>query len=272
MTVPTAVLVTGASAGIGRAAALEYAARGRPVALLARRRERLEAIADSIRDSGGTASIHVCDVGDRASLRKAVAAAEAALGPLGTCVANAGFGYLGPLATMGDEDVDRMLRVNLAGAIDTVRAVLPGMIRRRRGRIALVSSVLGKVSVPACALYCATKWALVGFARALRPEVAPFGVTVTTICPGRTSSEFFDVWKVRTVLGWMNRRPQMSHTPEAVARALVAATEAGRREATVGFANRLVVAALSLCPGTSERLLGRAVAKDVAESTLRDLR
>lgn len=271
MTSPGAVLVTGASSGIGRAVALEYAASGRPVALVARRRERLEAIADSIRDGGGKASIHACDVGDREALRRAVRAAEAALGPVGTCVANAGIGHLGPLAAMTDADVDRMLRVNLHGALETVRAVLPSMIARRRGRIALVSSVLGKTAVPASALYCATKWALVGLGRALRPELAPFGITVTTVCPGRTETEFFETMKVAALRSYLGRRKGTGHTAEAVARTAVAATEAGRREVTVGLMNRLTVAAVNLCPGTAEFALGRLLGREMTEATLKGI-
>lgn len=265
------VLVTGASAGIGRAVALEYAARGRPVALLARRRDRLEAVADAIRDSGGAASIHVCDVGDREALRAAVRVAEAVHGPIETAVVNAGLGHLGPLVAMTDEDVDRLLGANVHGAIETVRAVLPGMVARRRGRVALVSSVLGKTAIPACALYVASKWALVGFGRALRPELAPFGITVTTVLPGRTETDFFTTMKTRAFRAWTARRAGTGHTAEAVARVLVAATEDGRREVTVGLLNRLAVAALNLCPGTVERAMARLGAAEMRAAVERHL-
>jgi short-subunit dehydrogenase len=178
------VIVTGASSGIGRALALELASRGCRIGLIARRRARLEALASAIVSSGASAVPAAADVGDRSSLRAAIAEIEGQLGPVDVVVANAGFGaptHLDPLNTF---DVEETFRTNVMGVIYSIEAVLPGMLARRHGHLLAVSSLGAFKGLPGESAYCASKAALNAYMEGLRIALRSKGVVVTTVCPG----------------------------------------------------------------------------------------
>lgn len=185
MRAPLAVLVTGCSSGIGKATALEAASRGHEVFATARSRESLEELE---RYPG----IHTLalDVTDAASIRAAVAAALERAGRVDALVNNAGYGQYGAVEDVTPEQWRRQFEVNLFGAIEATRAVLPAMRERRRGTIVNVSSVGGKIAIPFAAPYCASKHALEAVSDCLRVEVAPFGIRVVVIEAGPIASRF----------------------------------------------------------------------------------
>lgn len=185
MRAPLAVLVTGCSSGIGKATALEAASRGHEVFATARSRESLEELE---RHPG----IHALalDVTDAASIRAAVAAALERSGRVDALVNNAGYGQYGAVEDVTPDQWRRQFEVNLFGAIEATRAVLPAMRERRRGTIVNVSSVGGKIAIPFAAPYCASKHALEAVSDALRVEVAPFGIRVVVIEAGPIASRF----------------------------------------------------------------------------------
>lgn len=185
------VLITGASSGFGAAAARLFAAEGAKVALAARRIERLQALAAEIRAQGGQALPIACDVTDRAQVEAMVQTTLQTWGQIDILFNNAGFGRLNWLDALDPEtDIDRQLDVNLRGAIQVVRAVLPHMLARRSGHIINMSSVAGWVAPPLYSVYSATKFGLRGFTEALRREAAPFGVHVSGVYPGGAATEF----------------------------------------------------------------------------------
>ena len=173
-------LVTGASGGIGAAIARALAAQGARVGLSGTREAALEALAGEL----DGAAVLPCDLGDSAAADGLVARAEEALGPLDILVSNAGVTRDGLFLRMRDEDWQTVLDINLTAGFRLARAALRGMMRRRRGRIVAVSSVVGVTGNPGQANYAASKAGAIGMAKAVAAEVAARGVTVNCIAPG----------------------------------------------------------------------------------------
>jgi len=182
-------LVTGGGRGIGRAIALALAREGCDVAVGARNRAPLEETAVTVRGLGARAQPVALDVADPASIARAVAETVAALGPVDVLVNNAGVAESAPLGKTEPEMWDRHMSVNVRGPYLLTRAVLPGMLERRWGRVINVASLAGLYGSPYVTAYTASKHALVGFTRALAMEVGGKGVTVNAICPGYVATE-----------------------------------------------------------------------------------
>ena len=218
----TVALVTGASRGIGREVARRAAERGARVGLVARSAPDLERVLSSI---GGRGVAVAADVADAAEVADAVRRVEEALGPVDVVVANAGIGAYGPFADTGAAEIERLTRVNWLGTAHLVRAVLPGMVERRRGHVAVVASVAGRMGAPLEALYSATKFAQVGLAEALEVELAPYGIGVSVVNPGPVATDFF------AARGHAyDRRFPRPVSPERVAAAVVDGVEHGQAE------------------------------------------
>jgi 3-oxoacyl-[acyl-carrier protein] reductase len=177
-------LVTGASRGIGRAIALELARRGSGLVLAARQEGALEEAAAECRAAGAEVHAIAIDVGDGGSVKSGVDRALAEAGRLDHLVNNAGVTGDGLLMRMRREEWDRVLKVNLTGAFEMTRAVLPAMIRARYGRIVNISSVVGLMGNAGQANYCAAKAGLLGLTKSLAREVASRQITVNAVAPG----------------------------------------------------------------------------------------
>jgi 3-hydroxybutyrate dehydrogenase len=182
-------LVTGGGRGIGRAIALAFAKEGARVAVTARTETELEAVAAEIRALGREALAVPCDVGERAQVDDAVRRVADGLGPVEILVNNAGLAVSAQLQDTDDALWERHLRVNLTGAFLVTRAVLPGMLAARWGRIINIASIAGRQGYPLIAAYTASKHGLLGLTRALAQEVVAAGVTVNAICPGYVATE-----------------------------------------------------------------------------------
>jgi NADP-dependent 3-hydroxy acid dehydrogenase YdfG len=179
-------LVTGASAGIGRAIAVGLAAEGMAVHLMARRPAPLAAVAAEISASGGTASVWCGDMGDEPAVRS-VAAAVTAAGPLDVLVHSAGVIAIGPVAEAAVAELDRQWQINVRGPFLLTQLLLPAL-RARRGQIVFVNSSAGLSAAPGVSQYAATKHALKAIADSLRAEVNRDGVRVVSVYPGRTAT------------------------------------------------------------------------------------
>ena len=176
-------LITGASKGIGEGIARTFVKHGAKVILAARGAE-VEGLAAQLREEGAQAVAVRMDVSDRDSVLAGCAAGTEALGPIDILVSNAGICKLGGFLTQSDADRDAHLDINVKGAWNTCRAVLPGMLERKWGKIVIMSSVTGDmVADPGEAAYAMSKAALVGLTKALAREFAPH-VNVNAICPG----------------------------------------------------------------------------------------
>jgi NADP-dependent 3-hydroxy acid dehydrogenase YdfG len=191
----TAALVTGASSGIGEATALQLAEAGAAVALVARRVERLDALAKRIEASGGKAVVIEADVTDQSAAESAVRTAIDALGRLDVLVNNAGVMLLGPVVDAPLEEWQRMIDLNLKGLLYVSHAAMPHLLAatelapRQVADIVNISSVAGRVARSGSAVYNATKWGVNAFSEALRQEVTGKHLRVGLVEPGAVSTE-----------------------------------------------------------------------------------
>ncbi len=249
------VLITGASAGIGRATALEFVARGATVLALARSAERLEALAQAC--GSERVRVFVADVADAPAMEAAARLVLEGGGPPDVIVANAGVGLDALFVETTEALARQVLEVNVFGVWRTLWPFLPGMIERGRGRIVLVSSVVGKRGIPYYSIYSASKFALHGFAEALRVELRGTGVTVGVLCPGSTRTEF-DERKLRRGPSQPRRRIA-EHTPESVARAIVRLADSRRRECVLTPEGKLLAWTNRFFPGLLDWLLARVL-------------
>lgn len=175
------VLITGAASGIGRQLALLLAAEGARIAALDLQGDALDRLATELK--GKAVACAVADVTDLAAMRAAVPPLEAQLGPIDLLVASAGIGRETPADTFVAEYFNAQIQVNLIGVINTLDAVLPGMYLRRRGHVAVLSSMASYRGLPHMGGYCASKAGVNGLLDSLRVELRPLGIAVTTICP-----------------------------------------------------------------------------------------
>jgi short-subunit dehydrogenase len=186
------IIVTGASAGIGKALALNLARQGARIAIAARRAERLEQIAADCRALGGEALVVPTDVADEAQCKALVEKTVAAFGRLDMLINNAGLATLALFDEFPDLSLFRhTLDVNFYGAVSCTYYALP-YLKQSRGRIVAISSVGGKAAIPYNTAYCASKYGLQGFYDALRLELVQHGVGVTVICPWWVVTEFHE--------------------------------------------------------------------------------
>jgi NAD(P)-dependent dehydrogenase (short-subunit alcohol dehydrogenase family) len=176
------VLVTGAGSGLGRQLAIMLAKEGAFVAGIDLHPQPLAALAAELPE--GRFAWSVADVNDRLVLCKAVSHLGSQLGPIDLLIASAGIGLENSALAFRAEDFEAQVRVNLIGVANSVEAVLPGMLERRRGQLAAISSLASYRGLPRMLGYCASKAGLNALLEGLRVELKPFGITVTTICPG----------------------------------------------------------------------------------------
>jgi len=183
-------IITGASAGIGQASARALAREGARLVLSARRAERLDALLQEVRSLGGEGVAVVGDAREEATAVRAVEAAMNAFGCVDILVNNVGVGNYKKLIDTSLEDYVEMMDANVRSTFLFSRHVVPVMIKQGEGLILMISSMAGVYGFPGEAVYCATKFAQVGFAEGLDKELRPYGIKVGTICPGGVKTEF----------------------------------------------------------------------------------
>ncbi len=239
------VLVTGATGGIGHAIARAFAARGADLILTGRRTEVLEPLTAEV----GGESV-ACDLSDRTQV--AELGARAVESGVDVLVANAAALAMGLMTELSQQDIDRMLEVNLRAPIALAHALAPSMIARGRGHMVFISSLSGKAAQPSSSIYSATKFGLRGFALGLREDLHPHGVGVSTIFPGFISDAgmFVKSGSPKLPLGVGTR------SPEQVAQAVIRSIERNRAE--------LDVAPLPLRLGTAFAGLAPQIAASVS--------
>ena len=189
------VIVTGGGGGIGGATCHRFAGEGARVAVFDINLEAATTVADAIVAAGGQAAAFACDITDRASVDAAVVAAEARLGPVAVLVNNAGWDVFRAFTKTEPAQWDKLIAINLTGALHMHHAVLPGMVTRRVGRIVNIASDAARVGSSGEAVYAACKGGLVAFSKTLAREHARHGITVNVVCPGPTQTALFEDYK-----------------------------------------------------------------------------
>lgn len=250
-------VVTGASSGIGEAAAKELSRRGAAVVLAARDGEKMEEISREIQRGGGFALPVQTDVTDDESVNKLISRAVSELGGVDVLVNNAGLGLSGRVGELRADDLRYVYEVNVLGPLRCIQAALPHM--KGGGRIINVSSVVGLRAIPKVGGYCSSKAALNALSESLRVEIAGRGITVTSVYPGTTRTAFRDNSR-RTKdekRGW---RPK-GVPPEKVAAKIARAAERGGRDLHVSLQDLAFTTASALSPSLVDLAL-RSWAKD----------
>lgn len=251
------VVVTGGSAGVGRATALEFARHGADVAILARGRERIDAAVREVEALGGRALGISVDVADGPAVEAAAARIERELGPIDIWVNNAFAGIFSTFMDMRWDEYERVTAVTYFGQVHGTRAALTRMLPRDRGTIVLVGSALAYRGIPLQSAYCGAKHALQGFLDALRPELQHRGskVRLTMVQLPALNTPQFD-W-ARVHLRHKPRPVGKIYQPEVAARAIRFAARAGRKEVWVGSATLQAIIGDALASPLVDRYLAR---------------
>ena len=189
------VIVTGGGGGIGGATCRRFGEAGSRVAVFDINLENAAKTAADITQAGGVAQAFRCDITDHEGVKAAVAAAEAALGPISILVNNAGWDIFRLFKDTTPADWQKLIAINLTGALNMHHAVLPGMMERRHGRIVNIASDAARVGSSGEAVYAACKAGLVGFSKTIAREHARHGISVNVVCPGATNTALFDDYK-----------------------------------------------------------------------------
>jgi 3-oxoacyl-[acyl-carrier protein] reductase len=245
--VDTRAVVTGATHGIGRAITKALAGRGAQLGLIARRENELRGLCEEL---GESSTPLPADVGDRGAITAAIDSFVEKAGGVEILIANAGIARYAPFIDQDPEDVEQMVRTNVLGTINTVRAGLHPMLDRGTGHIVVLSSGAGLRAFPWAAVYGATKAADKGFAEALRHELSGTGVTLTTVFPGEVQSSLHA--EAGQLPDWRNSHHAIP--PELVAEETIEAIESDRREVHIPRQVRLL-GLNDVAPGLLDRLL-----------------
>ncbi|MCZ6554130.1 MAG: SDR family NAD(P)-dependent oxidoreductase [SAR324 cluster bacterium] len=244
------VLITGASSGIGRALAVRMAQPGTALGLVARRRERLEELREELAGRDARVYLYDADVRDREAMQRVAEEFISAAGGVSVAIANAGVSYPDDLRRGDAEQAVELMATNLLGAINTLLPVIPHMIEARSGHLVAVGSVAGFRGLPGRGAYCASKSALKTLMDSYRPTLRPYGIRVTTICPGFVESE----------LTAGNRFPMpFILSAERAAGLIVKALAKHRRTYTFPWQMRLLVPLIKAVP---DRLLAPIVQRN----------
>ena len=256
------VVITGASAGIGKALAEELSPRGARLVLAARRADRLEELNRAL--GGG----HLClrtDVSRREDCEALIAAAVARFGRIDTLVCNAGYGILRTVAETTPDEMREIFEANVFGTADCVRAAVPHMLRQEaagqwRGQVMMVSSAVARRAIPFFGAYSATKAAQLSLAEAMRVELRPSRIAVTTVHPIGTDTEFGAAAAARAGGGRIARIPgEFRQSAADVARKIARAIERPVPEVWPFRPSRWALSAGTLAPRWVDRLLAKRV-------------
>ncbi|TVS09806.1 MAG: SDR family NAD(P)-dependent oxidoreductase [Wenzhouxiangella sp.] len=252
------IWITGASSGLGRAMAKEFAARGGRVVVTARRESLLKQLVEEIRAGGGQADLEVCDVTDQEQLRRSMERIVISRGRLDVAVANAGFGVSGRFEQLTAADWERQMALNVTALAMTARYALPHL-RRRSGRLVLIGSASAFVPMPNAAPYAASKAAVHSIGESLQVELAGTGVSCTTIHPGFVDSNIARVDREGVFhADASDPRPARLMWPtDKAARVMVRAVWKRRKVCVFTGHGRLAYWIGRLCPPLARQVMGK---------------
>lgn len=257
------VVISGGSRGLGLVLARQLAAQGAKLALLSRDELKLREAARQLESTKAEVSYHVCDVRNEAQVQSVISSVVARFGRIDVLINDAGIIQVGPLDTMTPDDYRNAMDTHFYGPLYLTMTVLPHMRHQKFGRIANISSIGGKLSVPHLLPYSASKFALVGLSEGLRAELMKDNILVTTVCPGmmRTGSHINAEFKGdnESEFAWFaisNGLPISSVSAEKAASQIIDAIRRGDAELIVSVQAQAAIKFGGLFPGITSDIMG----------------
>jgi len=254
------VLITGASSGIGRASAIQFAKKGANIILVSRNIEKLDQVAKDLKKFNVSTFVCACDVSDKSQVKKMSETVLQKYGTIDILVNNAGFAIYGSISKLTIEEIESQMETNYFGMIYCIKNFLPSMIKKKSGHIVNVASVAGSFGLPGIASYCATKFAMLGFSEGLKHELKGTGIGVTVVSPIMVRTNFFDHKSFEK----MPKYSPTSLSAETVAKAILRAANSPRLEIIVPSVVRIAVWINETFPYLVNPIIGSSFKKQLA--------
>ena len=256
------VVITGASSGIGKASAIEFAKKNSKLVLIARRKEKLEQVKQELSKYNMEILTVPCDVSDKEQVKSMSDQVLEKFGKIDILVNNAGFAIYGSVSDLSIEDIESQMNTNYLGMVYCTKNFLPTFLQQNSGHIVNVASVAASFGLPGIASYCASKFAMLGFSEGLQHELYGTNVGVTVVSPIMVRTEFFD----NPSFEKMPKYSPTSLSPETVAKAILKAASSSRLEIIVPSVVRGAVWLKHTIPFAINPLMGKSFRKQLEKS------
>ena len=248
------VLITGASSGIGKQTAIEFAKRGANLILVARRKEKLELVAKELEKFKTSVLVCPCDVSDKSQTKEMSKIVLEKFDSIDILVNNAGFAIYGSVSDLSIDEIESQMQTNYLGMIYCIKNFLPSMLEKKSGHIVNVASVAASFGLPGIASYCASKFAMLGFSEGLKHELKNSGVGITVVSPIMVKTNFFD----HPSFDNMPKYSPTSLSSKTVANAILKASNSSRLEIIVPSPVRIAVWLKNTLPFLINPILGKS--------------
>ena len=253
------ILITGASSGIGRATAIEFAKLGSNIVLVARKKDKLEKVADELKKFSISTLVCQCDVSKKDQVKEMSKTVLEKFDTVDVLVNNAGFAIYGSVYDLTIDEIESQMETNYFGMIYCIKNFLPSMISKKSGHIVNVASVAASFGLPGIASYCASKFAMLGFSEGLKHELKDTGIGITVVSPIMVRTSFFD----HTSFEKMPKYSPTSLSSETVAKTIVKAANSPRLEIIVPSIVRGAVWMKNTFPYLINPILGKSFKKQL---------
>jgi short-subunit dehydrogenase len=253
------VLITGASSGIGKESAIEFAKQGANIVLVSRTKEKLEQVADELKKLNVTILTCQCDVSNKVQVREMSKIVLEKFDSVDILVNNAGFAIYGSVSNLSIDEIESQMETNYFGMIYCIKNFLPSMLEKKSGHIVNVASVAASFGLPGIASYCASKFAMLGFSEGLKHELKNTGVGITVVSPIMVRTNFFD----HPSFEKMPKFSPTSLSSKTVAKAILKAANSSRLEIIVPSVVRGAVWLKNTFPYLINPILGKAFKKQL---------
>ena len=256
------VVITGASSGIGEAAAIQFAKNGANIVLVGRRKEKLTEVEKKLSKYNIQTLVCSCDVSNKSQVKEMSKTILEKFGRIDILVNNAGFAIYGKVSDLAIEQIENQMGTNYFGMIYCIKNFLPTMLEQKSGHIVNVASVAGSFGLPGIASYCATKFAMLGFSEGLKHELKGTGIGVTVVSPIMVRTNFFD----NPSFASMPKHSSTSLSADHVAKAILRAANSSRLEIIVPAFVRGAIWAKHTFPFLINPVVGSIFSKQMESS------
>ena len=253
------ILITGASSGIGKQAAIEFAKLGADIVLVARRKDKLEQVENELKEFHTSILVCQCDVSKKDQVQEMSKIVLEKFGSIDVLVNNAGFAIYGSVSNLTIDEIESQMETNYFGMIYCIKNFFPSMLKKKSGHIVNVASVAASFGLPGIASYCASKFAMLGFSEGLKHELKNTGVGITVVSPIMVRTNFFDLSSFEK----MPKYSPMSLSSKTVAKTILKAANSPRLEIIVPSVVRGAVWMKNTFPYFINPILGKSFKKQL---------